>query len=542
MPDDPRSSSAINRRQFLQSVAITGAGFSATSPDRESPDTRQGGAHELDEITIGALQEGMREGRFTARSLTETYLQRIEQMDRAGPTLRAFIELNPDALSIAGSLDAERRRGRLRGPLHGIPVVLKDVVDTADRMHTTAGSFALGGSFAPRDAFVAERLRAAGAVILGKTNMSEWSNARSTRATSGWSARGGLTKNPYVLDRTACGSSSGSAVAVSANLAAVAIGVGTDGSISCPASASGIVGVKPTVGLVSRAGLIPVSYSQDSAGPMARTVTDAAILLGVIAGRDARDPATAASAGRHDYANGLSPRALEGSRIGVIRQEEPDAALAAAFETALDIMRSAGAIIVQEFEVPWIEELRRLETTVLLCEFKDAIREYLATRGRDERHRTLADLIRFNLENEETEMQWFGQEWFEAAEETNGRASPEYAPALADCRRLARSEGLDRMLAGNRLDAFVAPSSSPAFATDLVLGDRPIGRNSSLSAVAGYPRVTVPAAMIHGLPVGISLMGGPWSEARLLALAYAFEQAARIRRPPRFLPTASFSR
>jgi amidase len=277
---------------------------------------------------------------------------------------------------------------------------------------------------------------------------------------------------------------------------------------------------------------------------MARTVTDAAILLGAIAGRDSRDPATAASDGRvaNDYTSTLSPSALAGARIGVIRQEEPDAALAEAFEAALDIMRTAGAVIVREFEVPWMDDLRRLEATVLLCEFKDAIREYLTTRGRDERHRTLADLIRFNLENEEAEMEWFGQEWFEAAEATNGRASPDYAPALADCRRLARNDGLDRMLGEHRLDAIVATAASPAFATDLVHGDRPIGRNSSLSAVAGYPRVTVPAAVIHGLPVGISLMGGPWSEARLLALAYAFEQAARVRRPPSFLPTASLSR
>ena len=483
----------------------------------------------------------MSEGRHTARSVLELYVRRIDSIDRAGPILRSILELNPDAFRIADELDAERREGKVRGPLHGVPVLLKDVVDTADRMHTTAGSYALINSFATRDAFIVERLRAAGAIILGKTNLSEWSNARSPRSTAGWSARGGLTKNPYVLDRTACGSSSGTGVAVAANLVAIGIGVETDGSISCPASANSLVGVRPTVGLWSRSGIIPLSFSMDTAGPMARTVTDAAILLGSLTGIDVRDVATDASDGRAlpDYTTALDKGALRGARIGVMRRHaEMVGALDELFTESIDLMRDAGAHIIEDIEVPTIDELSTVQAVVLLCEFKDAIRAYLRTRGPDERHRTLADLIRFNRENADIEMPWFGQESFEAAEATDGRESIGYRAALARSRMLSRSRGLDRVIGEESLDAIVGVAASPPFAADLLSGDRSIVRNSSLSSVAGYPRITVPAGFIHNLPVGISFMGSAWSEARLLGLAYAFEQASGVRQPPHFLPTA----
>ena len=489
-------------------------------------------------MTIDALQRSMAEGRYTARTITELYLRRIKEIDSAGPQLRAVIETNPDALTIADSLDRERASGRIRGPLHGVPVLLKDVVDTADRMRTTAGSEALAKSFAVRDAFIAQRLRAAGAILLGKTNLSEWSNVRSTRATSGWSARGGLTKNPYVLDRTACGSSSGAGAAIAANLATVAVGAETDGSIACPASANSLVGIKPTVGLLSRAGLIPVSYSQDTAGPMARTVRDAAILLGAMTGIDSRDASTSSSAGHalEDYTRALDRNALKGARIGVIRrQHETDPALDHLLDDAIALLRAEGAVIGPTLEIPSMDELQGPETFVLICEFKDAIADYLGTRGPDEPHRTLADLIRFNEEHDEIEMPWFGQDWFEASQRTEGRKTARYLEALERCRVLSRTQGLDRVLDGNRLDAVIGLAATAPFISDLVSGDRPIVRNTSLSAVSGYPRITIPAGFIHGLPVGLSFMGRAWAEARLLGLAYAFEQAGNVRKPPQFL-------
>lgn len=547
--------SGIDRRRFLVSAAALAAGtmgrggvnLGALYPSANAPRTGDDEqvAFALNEITIDELQRAMRLGRYTARAATELYLGRINAIDRHGPSLKAIIELNPDALRIADALDAERKAGNVRGPLHGIPILLKDVVDTADRMHTTAGSMALMGSFARRDAFFVERLRAAGAVILGKTNLSEWSNVRSTRSTSGWSARGGLGRNPYVLDRTACGSSSGAGVSVAANLAMVAVGVETDGSIACPSSANCLVGIKPTVGLVSRSGLIPVSYSQDTAGPMARTVTDAAILLGALTGIDERDPATSASRGRAqtDYTRALDKGALRGARIGVLRREhELDRALHAVLDRTVDIMKSAGAEVVDDVRIPSMDELQRPETFVLICEFKDAIREYLATRGPDETHRTLADLIEFNKRNADIELEWFGQEWFEASEETNGRATDGYRDALEACHVLARTRGLDRVFAEGRLDAVVGLAASVPFASDMLNGDRPIVRDSSLSAVSGYPRVTLPAGFIHDLPVGVSLMGPAWSEPRLIGYAYALEQETHCRRPPQFIPTIILDR
>jgi len=558
MPPDDRLPTApgctppaagVDRRGFLRQAAVLGvaASISGRVSSAQGVEVAPGPAtwspqdFELNEITIAALQDDLAAGRHTARSVVELYLSRIDALDRAGPVLRSVIEVNPDALRIADALDAERKAGRVRGPLHGVPVLVKDVVDTADRMHTTAGSLALMGSFATRDAFIAARLRAAGAIILGKTNLSEWSNARSTRATSGWSARGGLTKNPYVLDRTACGSSSGSAVAVAANLATVGIGAETDGSITCPASANSLVGVKPTVGLWSRSGLIPISYSQDTAGPMARTVTDAAVLLGALTGRDPRDPATEASQGNAhtDYTTFLDRRSLNGKRIGVLRRKyELDTSLSGVLDNAVRVMRSLGAEVVDDLEVPSFEEVQNPETMVLICEFKDAIAEYLATRGPEVPHRTLADLIRFNEQNADLELEWFGQEWFMASQETEGRETSAYRAALARCRELCRTQGLDRVLGEEQLDAVVGLAATPPFAADLILGDRAIVRNSSLSAVAGYPRVTLPAGFIHGLPVGVSFMGPAWGQGPLLGMAYAFEQEARVRRPPHFLPTA----
>jgi amidase len=412
-------------------------------------------------------------------------------------------------------------------------------------MHTTAGSFALMGSLAPRDAFIVEGLRAAGAVILGKTNMSEWSNARSPRATAGWSARGGLTKNPYVLDRSACGSSSGTAVALAANLATIGIGVATDGSISSPSSANCVVGIRPTVGLWSRRGLIPMSYAMDTAGPMARTVTDAAILLGALTGVDMGDIATDLSNGNAltDYRSALNPKALRGARIGVLAPFVANSPpLLALLRDSLRAMAGEGATIVTDIEVPSVDELAAVQSVVLLCEFKDAIRDYLRTRGPGERHRTLADLIRFNLENADLEMHWFEQEWFEAAEATSGRQTIDYRPALARSRMLSRAMGIDRIMAEHHLDAIVGVAAAPPSTTDLLSGDRTIIRNSSLSAVAGYPCVTVPGGFIRSLPVGLSFMGGPWSEARLIGLAYAFEQATNVRKPPHFLQTSVMDR
>ena len=541
----------MNRRRFLEGASALGVtaafgyrtgSLSVASLDHPPGHPPEQSSFELSEITISALQRGMVEQRYTARSLVELYLGRIDALDRAGPTLRAVLEVNPDALAVAASLDAERKAGKVRGPLHGIPVLLKDVVDTADRMRTTAGSLALTQSFALRDAFIVERLRAAGAIILGKTNLSEWSNARSPHATSGWSARGGLTKNAYVLDRTACGSSSGTGVAVAANLCAIGIGVETDGSIACPASANSLVGIKPTLGLWSRSGLIPVTYSFDSAGPIARTVTDAAILLGALTGFDPRDEATRGSPEHAltDYTKSLDKGALAGARIGVLRRDRSEKSpVSGVFAESLRAIQSAGAILIEGVELPTFEELQIPKAIVLLCELKDSMREYLSQRGSSERHKSLADLIRFNKENAEVEMKWFGQEFFETAEGTSGRETRDYQPALDRCLTLTRTAGFDRALGEQRLDAIVSMAANVPFTTDLLTGDHPIVRNSFLSAVAGYPRVTVPAGFVHGLPVGLSFMGAAWSEPRLIALAYAFEQTVQARRVPRFLPTAA---
>ena len=529
----------MNRRGFLGCGALAGASALAgpaaadTSPLDVPP-------FELDEATLAGLQQQMAAGARGSEQITEAYLARIGALDRSGPELRSVIETNPEAVAVARALDAERQAKGPRGPLHGIPVLLKDNVDTADRLTTTAGSLALEGSIPPRDAHVARRLRDAGAVILGKANMSEWANFRSSRSVSGWSARGGQCRNPYALDRNPCGSSSGSGVAVSANLAPLAVGTETDGSIVCPATSCGIVGIKPTVGLVSRAGIIPISYTQDTAGPMARSVADAAALLTALAGADPRDPATA-GAGAHavDLTRFLDASGLRGARIGVARNMagfHPDTDRL--FDAAIAEMKRRGAEIVDPADVPAIKDLGDPEFEVMLFEFKAGLEAYFASLGRGARVKTLADLVAFNDANHEREMPYFGQEILLKALEKGPLTTPEYREALETCGRLSRREGLDLVLDQHRLDAIVAPTGTPAWVIDPVSGDHYVGGNSTPAAVSGYPSVSVPMGFVFGLPVGISFVGRAWSEPVLVRLAHAFEQATLHRRPPRFLRTA----
>jgi amidase len=496
---------------------------------------------ELDEITIAGLQRAMSRGKLTARSITRKFLARIEAIDRQGPALRSVIEVNPDALPIAAALDKERKEKGPRGPLHGIPVLIKDNIDTADRLATTAGSLALVGSRPPTDSFLVQRLRSAGAVILGKTNLSEWANIRSSHSTSGWSGRGGLTQNPYALDRNPSGSSSGSGVAVAANLCVVAVGTETDGSIVAPSSANGIVGIKPTVGLVSRTGVIPISHTQDTPGPMARTVTDAAILLGVLAGEDPEDAATAASRGNcfADYTRFLDPNGLRGARIGVVRKLFGFLdAVEVLMNRALDAIRSEGATLVDPAEIRTLGQWDETEMTVLLYELKAGLNAYFNRLGPGAPVHSLKEIIKFNEQNKTREMPYFGQEHFLRAEAKDPLTTREYLEALEKNRRLARQEGIDAAMDQYHLDALVAPTAGPAWLTDLVGGDHSVGSSSSAAAVAGYPSITVPAGVVFGLPVGISFFGRAWSEPALLRLAFAFEQATRFRTPPRFLPTA----
>jgi amidase len=479
----------------------------------------------------------MRSGRWTSRSLTEAYLARIEAMDRQGPRLRSMLDLNPDALAIADSLDAERERGRVRGPLHGIPIVVKDNVGTADRMTTTAGSRALAGSIPPRDAFIVQRLRDAGVVILGKTNLSEWANFRSTRSSSGWSGRGGQVRNAYVLDRSPCGSSSGTASAVAASFAAAGIGSETDGSIVCPSGASALVGIKPTMGLVSRSGIVPISHSQDIAGPMARTVADAALLLGALTGVDPADPVTEASEGRRaaDYTRFLDPAGLRGARIGVARAKVTGYSPAAdrLFEQAIAALRAAGAVVVDSADIPHLGEYDDAELTVLLYDFKDDLNRYLAGLGPRAPVHSLEEIIRFNERDRDTSMAFFGQELMEMAQAKGALTEREYLDAKEKL-KLAR-EGLDAVMAEHRLDALIAPTGSPSWTIDLINGDHFLGASSTPAAVSGYPSVTVPMGFVAGLPVGLSFIGKAWDEPKLIRLAYAYEQATHHRRPPRFL-------
>src|SRR5580698_6482706 len=549
MADEKRSN---GRRDFIKRGAV-GALVAATGGARlgASVASRAAGAvpapvsaFELDEITFGELQDGMKSGKWTARSITEKYLARITEIDASGPTLKAVIETNPDAVAIADALDKERASKGARGPLHGIPILIKDNIDTADKMMTTAGSLALVGAKPPKDSFVAQKLRAAGAVILGKTNPSEWANIRSSHATSGWSGRGGLTKNPYALDRNPCGSSSGSGAAASANLAAGTIGTETDGSIVCPSSANGIVGIKPTVGLISRAGIIPISHSQDSAGPMCRTVTDAATLLGALTGVDADDQATAASAGKSltDYTKFLDPNGLKGARIGVCRKFFGFSDLVdALMESALDALRRAGAVLVDPADVNLAPNTGALEFTVLFYELKADLNAYLARLGPGAPVKSLADVIAFNDAHKEQEMPYFGQDTFLKAQAKGSLATQEYLDAVKDLLKAGRDEGIDKTMDANKLDALVAPTGGPAWVTDLINGDNGAGQTSSAAAIARYPSISLPAGTVFGLPVGISFFGRAWSEPTLIKLAYSFEQLTKVRKPPQFLPTADLT-
>jgi len=549
----------IDRRDFVASTLATAAATAAaatigTVTTLVPMHTAQAAVPEHDgaqpdafpyaELSVAELQSRMTKGTLTSRTLTAAYLSRIAAVDRSGPTLNSVIETNPDALTIAAERDAERRAGKVRGPLHGIPVLIKDNIDSADRMQTTAGSLALVGKPAPRDAFIVQRLREAGVVLLGKTNLSEWANFRSTRSTSGWSGRGGQTRHPFVIDRNPCGSSSGTGTAISANLAAVGIGTETDGSIICPSSICGLVGIKPTVGLWSRSGIIPISSSQDTAGPMARSVSDAAALLGALTGVDSRDGVTADSAGKSvaDYTTFLNAKSLQGARIGVARNMAGFHPMTdAAFERAIESLRKAGAVIVDPANVPTVGKYDEAELDVLLYEFKAGVNAYLAERGSTVSVRTMDDVIAFNRANAGAEMPYFGQEQMERAQSMGSLDDAKYRDAVATCRRLSRDEGLDAIMAQHSLDAIVAPSNGPSWPTDLINGDRYSGGNSSVAAVAGYPSITVPMGFADVLPLGLSFIGRAWSEGRLIGLAYAFEQATKARRAPRFLSTMTIA-
>ena len=516
-------------------------GASGDAPGGPPPAPALADDFDLAELTLTELQQGMARGRWTARSLAERYLARCDALDRRGPALGAILERNPDALDIADRMDEERRDGRVRGPLHGVPVLLKDNIDTGDRMHTSAGSLALAGSRAPRDATVAEQLRAAGAVILAKSNLSEWANYRGRRSISGWSGRGGQCRNPYVLDRTPSGSSSGSAVGVAANLCAVAVGTETDGSITSPGSVCGIVGIKPTVGLVSRAGIIPISHSQDTAGPMARTVADAAALLTALAGADPRDSATRGAA-RYavDFTRSLDADGLRGLRLGVARKRYTGThrAVDALFEAALDVLRERGAVLVDPVDLTTEDKLDDAENLVLSFEFKADLNAYLASLGPDAPVKTLADVIAFNQAHQDTELRFFGQELMLRSQDRGRLTVPQYTGARVRCRRFARTDGIDFVTARHRLDAIICPTSTPARAIDFVNGDGGGGTDCTTpAAVAGYPHLTVPMGQVMGLPVGLSFFGTAWSEPVLIRAAYAYEQASKLRRPPTFIPT-----
>ena len=539
----------MKRRKFLQSAALGGAlaiskPASLLAADNAGLPEYTPKEFELEELTISELQVGMKTGKFTARSLARGYLERISEIDRGGPKINSVIEINPEAEAMAAAMDQERRQGRFRGPLHGIPILIKDNVDTADRMMTTAGSLALESSHATRDSFVAKKLRDAGAVILGKTNLSEWANLRSSHSTSGWSGRGGQTKNPYVLDRNPCGSSSGSGAAASSNLCAAAIGTETDGSVVCPSSANSLVGIKPTVGLISRAGIIPISHSQDTAGPMARTVADVAILLGALTGIDANDAGTKSSAGKSftDYTPFLDKNGLRGARLGVARKsfgfnDRVDKLM----NGLIGELKRLGAVVIDPADIPTSGKFDDSELEVLLYEFKADLNAYLARLGPGAPVHSLKEVIEFNEKHSERELPFFGQDLFIKAEAKGPLTSKKYLAALQKNHLLTRTQGIDFVIKKNRLDALIAPTGGPAWPTDWINGDHFTGGYSSASAVAGYPHITVPAGFVFGLPVGISFFGGAWSEPKLIKFAYAFEQATTARKSPRFLATADLS-
>jgi amidase len=540
----------MKRRQFLETTALgcvlaiskPSSLLAANGSSRErlpAPPKE----FELEELTLTELQAGMQSGKYTARSLVKKYLDRIDDIDKNGPMLNAVIEINPDAMSIAEALDRERKEKGARGPLHGIPLLIKDNIDTADRLMTTAGSLALVGSRPAQDAFVARKLREAGAVILGKTNLSEWANFRSSHSTSGWSGRGGQTRNAYALDRNPCGSSSGSGVAPAANLCAAAIGTETDGSVVCPSSANSLVGIKPTVGLIARSGIIPISHNQDTAGPMARTVSDAAILLGALTGIDPNDAVTKTSAGKSftDYTQFLNKDGLRGARLGVARKyfsfnDRVDKLM----NDLIAEMKKMGAVIVDPADIPTSGKFDDSELEVLLYEFKADLNSYLGRLGPGAQVHSLKDVIEFNEKNREREMPYFGQDLFIKAQAKGPLTDKKYLQALAKDRLLSRTQGIDFVIRQHRLDALIAPTGGPAWPTDWINGDHFTGGYSTASAVAGYPHVTVPAGYVFGLPVGMSFFGAAWSEPKLIKFAYAFEQATKARQTPRLLRSAEF--
>jgi amidase len=527
----------MKRRDFIHASSVISASLSSLLLSCTSNKKTENESFTLEEKTISELREMMENGSLTSESITQQYINRIEEIDKDGHQLNSVIVVNPDALAIAKQRDAERSEGKLRGVLHGIPILLKDNIDTHDKMPTTGGSLALKNSFPAEDSIVAAKLREAGAVILGKTNLSEWANFRSTRSSSGWSGVGGQTKNPYALNRNPCGSSSGSGVAVSANLCAAAIGTETDGSIVCPSNANGIVGIKPTVGLVSRSGVIPISFTQDTAGPMARTVEDAAIVLSALVGVDENDSKTLEAEGKlqSDYTQFLDKDALKGARLGIATKrfgfhEQVDSVI----KEALLEMKNLGAELIDVDEIFTTKGVGDAEYTVLLYEFKDGLNKYLSNIN-NPNVKTLKDLIQFNKDNHQTEMPYFQQEIFEMAEAKGDLNENEYLEALELCRKGSREEGIDRILNEHNLDAILAPTGGPAWTTDKVNGDHYIGGSSSAAAISGYPNITVPAGFVHGLPIGLSFFSTAFSEPKLIGYAYAFEQHTKQRKSPEFL-------
>jgi amidase len=540
----------LDRRTFVGASLAAGAALlaaprsalaSESSATPRMEPTPRDLAPQIDDVlsrSVAELGALMQRGALTSHDLTQRYLTRIAQMDKAGVALNAVIELNPDALAIADQRDAERKAGTTRGPLHGIPVLIKDNIGSADKMRTTAGSLALANSPPSNDAFIIERLRAAGAVLLGKTNLSEWANFRSTHSVSGWSGRGGLTRNPYVLNRNTSGSSSGTAAAMAATFASLGIGSETDGSIISPSSICGLVGIKPTVGLWGRSGIIPISASQDTAGPMARSVADAAALLGPLTGVDPRDAATNASRGKGatSYLSYLDAAGLNGARIGSARHLAGfNDAVDARFDEAIAALRGAGATVVDPVKLTTVGKFDDAEETVLDYEFKAGINAYLSSLGADAPVKTLAELISWNEREKTREMPWFGQEIFIRAEKCGPLTDKKYVDARAKCVRMSRTEGIDAVMAKHKLDAIILPSNAPAWTTDLLNGDHFTGGNTTFAAVAGYPSITVPMGLVGALPVGLSFVGSAWEEGKLIKLAYAFEQATRLRREPKYL-------
>jgi amidase len=535
---------AIDRRQLMTWGAVGAAGVlliprigaGANANPRVARFT-------IIEATLADIAAAFASGALTSTQLSQMYLTRMAAFDRRGPKINSVIELNPDALAMARQCDVDRKAGRLKGPLHGVPVLLKDNVATGDKMMTSVGSLALADAPASADAYIVQQLRKAGAVILGKTNLSEWANIRSTRSTSGWSSRGGLTKNPYALDRNTSGSSSGSAAAIASSFAAVAVGTETDGSITSPASINGLVGIKPTVGLVSRYGIVPISHTQDTAGPMTRTVADAAALLSVLAGEDANDPATSGSKGKAaDYLAALKLDALRGVRLGIARNfVDSHPQIVALFDQAVAVLKTQGAVVV-ESEIPNTDKFGEAELNVLLYELKADMPKYLAAFAANASVKNLDDIIRFNIKNRAKVMPYFEQELFDQAQKLGALTTPAYQEALALCKKYSQSLGIDKALSDANVTALIAPTGSPGWLTDLINGDHSGNSFTAPAAIAGYPHITVPMGAITSLPVGLSFVGPAYSESRLIGYAYAFEQSTKHRRPPQFLPTASVRR